>query len=132
MLQSLQGGLGAGAVYIANNILGNPTYTDPVLYSGGEDALKAAENYAATSGGTIIGDTIIGKTAERLSSRMPMLNDFIWNGASELFCNQATGSAYAFVFDGAFNASTSIFWNCEIPVLLKKVKDIVELIIEVF
>ena len=29
------GGLGAGAVYIANNILGNPTYTDPVLYSGG-------------------------------------------------------------------------------------------------
>jgi hypothetical protein len=126
------GGLGAGAAYIANNIFGNPTYADPVLYAGGEAALKAAENYATTSGGTVIGDTIFGKTAEHLSSRIPFLNDFIWKGASELFCHQSTGSAYAFISNGTFDASTSIFWNYEVPVLLSRVGYITEIIIEVF
>lgn len=126
------GGLGAGVAYIANNILGNPTYTDPVLYSGGDSALKAAQNYSATSGGTVIGDTIIGKTADCLSSRIPWLDNFIWKGASELFCHQATGSAHAFVCNSMFNASTSIFWNYEMPVLQSKAGYISEIIIEVF
>ncbi|MBR4017897.1 MAG: RHS repeat-associated core domain-containing protein [Oscillospiraceae bacterium] len=42
------------------------------------------------------------------------------------------GSAYAFISNATFNASTSVFWNCEMPVLLRKVGHIVEIIIEVF
>lgn len=128
----VMGGLGAGATYIANNILGNPTYTDPILYSGGHTALQAAQNYATSSGGTIIGDTIIGRTAANLASRFPFCADFIWKGASELFCQQSTGSAHAFIYNGLFDGRTSVFWNYEMPVLLDKARGIVEIIIEIF
>lgn len=80
----------------------------------------------------MIGDTIIGKTANYFAREGSMFEKFIWSGASELFCQQSAGNAYAFVSNGTFDVSTSIFWNYEMPILLSKVRDMTQIIIEIF
>ena len=128
------GGLGAGLTYVSNNVNNVATYTNPVLYSGGDTAAKAAESYVSTNGGTVIGNTVVGDAASFLVSvtpQNPTLEKVIWSGASELFCRQSGGAAYALAHSATFDSVNCIFWNTEIPTLLKN-SNIAEIVIEFF
>ena len=125
------GGLGAGAALIADNIVRATTYSNPVLYAGGNAALDAAQNYAAKSGGTLISDTAVGKTANYLASVLPSRSEAIWAKASTIFCKLSSGSVQAFVSDCGYSPVSSILWNYEMPALVNNPR-IVEIIIEIF
>ena len=125
------GGLGAGAAIIADNIVKATTYSNPVLYAGGNAAFDAARNYAAKSGGTLISDTAIGKAANFLTSVLPSKSEMIWAKASSVFCKLSSGSVQAFVSNSSYSPTSSILWNYEIPALVNNSR-IVEIIIEIF
>ena len=125
------GGIGAGTALMVSNLTNATSYSNPVLYSGGEAALNAARNYQRLNGGTLMGDTVIGKAASKLASRFPQHYDAIWAKASQLFCQFSSGSANAFIANSEYSAQKSIFWQYEMSSLLNNTR-IVEIIIEIF
>ena len=57
--------------------------------------------------------------------------DKIWSKASAAFCSQAKGTVNAFVSNGAYRGSNSIFWKVEMRTLLNNSR-VEEVIIHIF
>ena len=125
------GGAGAGLALVADNISRAVNNVGTVLYSGGEQARKAATTFANNTGGTTIDPTVIGQVADA-ATKVPGA-DFttVWSHASAAFCHQASGVVNAFVSNSAYRGADSIFWSVEMPTLLNNPR-VTEIIIHIF
>jgi len=114
-----------------NKITGLFSGQQTVLYSGGQEAFNAASNFAKQTGGTVIDWTSIGKAADA-AAKLPGADfNAIWQQASVQFCQGANGVVNAFVYEPAYRGSASIFWNTEMPALLKNT-NVTEIVIHYF
>lgn len=116
---------------IADNVSRAMNHTGTVLYSGGAQAARAAEEYANSIGGKMIDYTKIGEIASA-ATKLPQ-SDFttVWSQASAAFCNQATGVVNAFISNSTYRGIDSIFWSVEMPTLLSNPR-VTEIIIHIF
>ena len=121
------GGLGAGAMYVAENVSRALNGGGTALYSGGERALQAARN----SGGKVINDSI-GKVAEFIVKYMPWEQAKpVWQDFSAQFCKQASGIVNAYICNSAYQGVDSVFWSIEMPALLGNPR-VTEIVIHIF
>jgi len=109
--------LAIGGYYLAT-AMASP-FVPHVFWQGGRAAATEAAAVAAETGGTTLGDTLLGRLVAPLANTLPynMGGHALWNAASYIYASAASGStAIAVVSAAGFNAG-SILWTTEIPVL---------------